>query len=174
MIRKKQRWLVLAPGEVWYIVRGTGPLLWSVLRVMSWSCFLSLCHTLRCPCLMLVFCEMTYVQQENNTAMWWVPAQLEDQNVHPNVWDEGDLSSVYKWKGFFSSVVVQWCLTLCNPMNCSQASLSITWSPVIFENIIYQHTRELKRYSSIYKNKEFMFSPSFPIHSSALLRNKCS
>ena len=45
---------------------------------------------------------------------------------------------------------------------------------VIFESIIYQHTRELKRYSSIYKNKEFMFSPSFPIHSSALLRNKCS
>ena len=49
---------------------------------------------------MLVFCEMTYVQQENNTAVWWAPAQLEDQNVHPNVWAEGDLSSVYKCKGF--------------------------------------------------------------------------
>ena len=49
---------------------------------------------------MLIFCEMTYVQQENNTAVWWAPAQLEDQNVHPSVWTEGDLSSVYKRKGF--------------------------------------------------------------------------
>ena len=39
---------------------------------------------------MLVFCEMTYVQQENNTAVWWAPAQLEDQNVCPNVLVEGD------------------------------------------------------------------------------------
>ena len=76
---------------------------------------------------MLVFCEMTYVQQENNTAVWWAPAQLEDQNVHPNVWAEGDLSSVYKCKGF---------LIPCN-----------------FWSIIYQHTRELKRYLRMYKNK---------------------
>ena len=49
---------------------------------------------------MLIFCEMTYVQKENNTDMRWAPAQLEDQNVCPSVWAEGDLSSVYKCKGF--------------------------------------------------------------------------
>ena len=52
---------------------------------------------------MLVFCEMTYVQQENNTAVWWAPAQLEDQNVRPNVWAEGDLSNVCKCKEFLIS-----------------------------------------------------------------------
>lgn len=45
-------------------------------KMMLWSCFVSLCHGLRCPCLMLMFCEVTYVQQEKNTAAWWAPAQL--------------------------------------------------------------------------------------------------
>ena len=125
-------------------------------RMLSCSCFVSLCHTLRCPCLMLIFCEMTYVQQENNTAMWWVPAQLEDQNIHPNVWDEVDLSSVSKCKGFFSSVQLSFSRAwlFATPwIAARQASLSITQSPIIFENIIYQHTRELKRYLRMYNNK---------------------
>lgn len=114
-------------------------------RMPSCSCFVSLCHALRCPCLMLIFCEMTYVQQENNTDTWWAPAQL----------------------GTRMHILVYELRVIC------QLFTNVRDFHVIFKSIIYQHTRELKRYSSVYKNKEFMFFISFPIHSSALLRNKC-
>ena len=89
-----------AQGEFWYMVRAQGCLVGlSSCGMPSCSGFVSLCHALRCPCLMLISCETTHVQQENNTDAWWAPAQLEDHNVRPSVWAECDLSSVYKCKG---------------------------------------------------------------------------
>lgn len=70
MIAKKQRPLVSAQGEVWHIVRAQRGLVWSGLRQKDvWSCFVSLCQG-QCPGLMLMFCEVTSVQQENNPAAW--------------------------------------------------------------------------------------------------------
>lgn len=45
---------------------------------MKRPCFVSFYLGLRVTCLWLVFCDIVYVQQENNMAWVWMPGQLLD------------------------------------------------------------------------------------------------
>ena len=96
-----ESWTGSAQGEVWSTVRGAGLPGWSVLvqnAVLFLFCLSVSCTQMSLSDADLLWDDLCPTGEQHRQVVSSSPAT--GPNVCPRVWDEGDLSSVYKCKGF--------------------------------------------------------------------------